>query len=476
MKLSQRDIIFGLFLVAAFYIIGSSFTGLNGGHVWRQADAYAQILGFMGLKGFDPLDDFFGNTVVYDMPVYQYIIASIARVADVDPLVTTKYVNLFFWVLLAWGGTSIVRQLSGAFNPVFIFLIATSPLVLHYYSAPLPDVMALSLSVLGVAFLLSSGQQLSLYIAGGGVLILATLIKSPVPFVLVSFYGAYLVVSYFVDSRPIEFGKTFVLGVLLLLTAYGAEQFRIYILGGQVGGFAQDPAWYFGTLEQRLSEDFWSKVTGRLFDAYADSSIAHLANVCIIASVVLLKMRSVVYIPFILAFLSGWMVFSNVYFIHDYYQLPVTVVYFLLVGVAAQSLLDKLGARAQSHGNSPPRVLQDRLSILLVLLAPVLVVGMEKESDLAAESYFDGVRYLLRDTNQLLWVSDVDSGPSIGGLAKTQIRWVKVQQFESQCQEMLASYSAILIDRPSPCLARHRNKAHSFVQDKNYIFFKSSQR
>ena len=44
-----------LVFVAIASIIGSSYLGTNGSHIFRQADVYGHILGFMGNRGFDSI-------------------------------------------------------------------------------------------------------------------------------------------------------------------------------------------------------------------------------------------------------------------------------------------------------------------------------------------------------------------------------------------------------------------------------------
>ena len=151
--------------VGVVYIASSAYLGINGHASWRQALTYGHILGFTGDKGFMPFDLFTlssGARFVFDMPLYQYLIAKASLLTGGDPLVMARFVNLVLWLLTAFAGYGLCRALSAApasrapsasAGTAFFLLLATSPLVLHYYSVPLPDTMALALALAGIALL-----------------------------------------------------------------------------------------------------------------------------------------------------------------------------------------------------------------------------------------------------------------------------------------------------------------------------------
>jgi hypothetical protein len=184
-----------LILLASFYIIGSSYVGLNGNHLQRQSDAYSQILGFLGEKHIRPFSNFSGETTIYDIPIYQFLVAKISSIAIADPLVAVKYINFVFFSLLSFSGYKLAEHLNKGSGFIYLFLITTSPLLLHYYSTPLPDVMAISLSLAGVTLLIKEVNWVSLTISSI-LLFVSALIKSPVPFVFIVFYASYLLLNY----------------------------------------------------------------------------------------------------------------------------------------------------------------------------------------------------------------------------------------------------------------------------------------
>ena len=146
-------------LVAVVYIASAAHLGIGGDHRFRQALTYGHILGFTGDKGFTPFDLFTltwrEGRFVFDMPLYQYLVAKASLLAGSDPLVMTRYVNLALWLLTAFAGYWFSKALSATATAgvAFIFLFSTSPLILHFYSAPMPDLLAIALAMTGIALL-----------------------------------------------------------------------------------------------------------------------------------------------------------------------------------------------------------------------------------------------------------------------------------------------------------------------------------
>ncbi|MGH8130199.1 MAG: hypothetical protein ACRES3_05030 [Steroidobacteraceae bacterium] len=93
-----------------------------------------------------PFEYFFGQRSVYDIPIYEYLIAKIAVLFSADALVVTRYVDALLWLLVAFAGWRVVERFERHSGIIFLFLISTSPLILHFFSVPMPDTMALAFS------------------------------------------------------------------------------------------------------------------------------------------------------------------------------------------------------------------------------------------------------------------------------------------------------------------------------------------
>lgn len=102
--------------------------------------------------------------------------------------------------------------------------------------------------------------------------------------------------------------------------------------------------------------------------------------------------------------------------------------------------------------------------VLLVLFGTSLIFG-GKLSAPNVTSDSDALTFLLRDRAHLLYVSDVESGPTIGGLTQTPFVRVPKAVFEASCDTTLLTQHAILVDGDSLCLDRHRDTASTYVHD-----------
>ncbi len=452
-----------IILLGSFSIIGSSYVGLNGSHVWRQSDVYSQMLGFIGYKAIGPLENFFGNKVIYDIPIYQFIVAKASLLVSADPLVTSKYVNFFFWIILLWSGELIEKNFTSGRSVFFWITAATSPLLLHYFSTPLPDVMATSLSAAAVAILMYEKRIGALYVLAVLMLVVSTLIKSPVPFVFLVFYFMYLVVFYRTTAIGAFSLRNFFVFIVSLAAAVSTEFLR------KKNGFAQDPVWYFGTFAQRLSGDFWAVAFSRFIQANAFPIIGYGLLMVLAAYLVLGRIQALkTLIPFVIAFFSGWLIFSKVYFWHDYYEIPVTIMLFLASSISLNNII----AHVQSKWITGIE-LKRYFKYLCVCFAPLLVLYGRKISNYQTESLFDSIRFALRNSNYVLWVVDDESNkdPSVGGLTRTEVKKIAKTRFEQDCERILMENEAILIYGRSSCLSKNKPKATTYIEDDGFQFF-----
>lgn len=458
-SLRTQNLVAALVLLFAFYVVSTFYVGINGTHDWRQADAYAQILGYSGYKDYRPLEDFRGHTAIYDIPIYAFMVAKLAFVTGAEPLAAAKCFNLGWLLLLVWGGVSIAEGLKSGAGVYFVFLLCTSRVFLHYFSAPMPDDMALALAVAGAAILLRTNETWAVLV-GSALFFLAALIKSPIPFVFVVLFAAHSLLSGDIRRGSSASYKALIPLSFALVGALAAEQIRKNVLGTDVGGFAQDPTWYFGTFHQRLSPEFWLKIPERLI-----KSNPLVVFFILPAIYYCLRNSPRRYIAFVSAFFAGWLVFSNVYFIHDYYEMPVDVIAYVLLGVGVEATYaDFLKGRWAEYA-LPVR------NIGLAIAALLCVIYMPKLSNLATASIYDSVTYALRGESRFIWVDDGYDGPAIGGHVGTQFEQKSHADFERDCAHIVAANSSILVKGYSDCLAVYKSSASTYIEDGGFQFY-----
>ena len=341
-----------LVFIAAGHILSAANLGLSGWHPGRQTTVYGHILGFTEVKDFAAYDTVAaGEKRVYDIPIYQYLIGKAAQVTQKDPLVTTRYANTLLWLLTAFAGYRLCRSLGGAATSglLYICCLAISPLVLHWYSVPFPDIMSIAFSLTGLLLFHRFNDGWKGFLYGLPFLGTATLIKSPVVFVFIVFYSVYKAICALhapVGCRVwIAKIPLFTLLALLLFGAIFAEYLRGYLIGRESSGlFAQSPAWYFGTWELRSSAGFWETMwqRTRLWGLDGAFGYGYLSA----AALALMLNRSrrllAVITASTVALFAGWLVFANVYWVHDYYQLPAAVIAFIAFAISLSHIISRL--------------------------------------------------------------------------------------------------------------------------------------
>ena len=206
-KLALATLVF----IAFSYIISSAYLGINGHHTWRQADVYGYMLGFMHARGFTELDRFLIDLgkMMYEVPIYHYLIAKASLLTGSDPLVTTRFFNLGFWSLTAFAGYSLGKSWGGTVaGLIFLGLFSTSPLILHYYSVPIPDTMGIAVSLTGVLLLLKFGISWRGVLFALPFLMAGAFTKPPIAFVFVVFFAAYLLIKPSAAGGMAEYSST----------------------------------------------------------------------------------------------------------------------------------------------------------------------------------------------------------------------------------------------------------------------------
>ena len=206
---------------------------------------------------------------------------------------------------------------------------------------PLPDTLALALSVTAVSLL--TDERCGAVRSGCAIIALsaACLIKSPVPFVLMAFF---LTREALLGNLRKRWRLLALVSLAALVSALLPEYLRNRFLGSDNAFFAQDPVWYFGTADERLSMRFWKTMSNRVTKAAPFRALGALYAAAAGLGLVwcIWKRKLSAALPFIVSFLSGWLVFANVFFRHDYYSLPTDFIFLLAVSLCAAGALRAL--------------------------------------------------------------------------------------------------------------------------------------
>ena len=478
-----------LVLLAFSYIISASYLGLSETRLTKQADVYGHILGWMGFKNFAPFDLFnpsavrsgSGGKAIWNGQAYEFIVAKISIFLNSNPLVVVRFVNFFCWLPVAYCGFLLARAFSGSIaGIVFVFLLATSPLFLFYASVPHPDMMAVAFSIIAITLLYFKGINWRAVLYAFPFLALATFIKSPIPFVFLLFYGSFIALNLNVRSlltrnAIIQYAPLAVMLTALLVLAFFFEQLRSILMHGVgLSGLFSGPQRTFGLgkyFSLRFSGDFWSLIWDRLKIAGPfNFALVYLA-VILIANIVKREKRHLTLtVSALTAFFGGWLIFSPLYYAHDYYQLPVMTIIFLSFAISFSYLINALLAKISDQNRR-----QQAYAAILFALIPFSSYQVLAQNSLGQRSrvnFYSGLEYALRDENVFLHVSDLKiEDPRQGGLFSTKFYRTPFSEFESNCQLYRSLYQAILVDGTSPCLMRNKHLADYYIHDGNKTFF-----
>ncbi len=478
--------------IAFSYIISAAYFGIDGQPLWwhplRQSDTYGHILGFMEFKDFTPYDQFHvGEKKIFDIPIYQYIIAQTSLLLESEPLVTTRFMNVLFWAITAFSGYKICRSLGRpTAGMIFVFLMATSPLILYYHSEPLPDTMAIALSLFGLQVLYKHGLNWKSVICALPCLAIATLIKSPIPFVFVVFYSTYIMLSATYKNTSLrammaKYAPFITLLAIILLLAILAELLRANLLPQYTINSTDSYNWYFGTWEMRTSAEFWQTVWLR-FDDSATSSFGYIYPI-VIAIACLIKREKhhiIVIISALVAFFAGWLIFSNLYKIHNYYQLPVAIVTFISFAVSLSHIfayiIDKIPTRHQKNFATIGVVM-----VILFSFHQMMTQGTSNDRG-QIRKLLSGIEYAMREQNLLLYVVSPEPyyrysthihpvDTTIGAMFSTKFKTISKEDFENNCTDYIKEYPAILATNYSECLVNNKKNASYFIKDDYVIFY-----
>jgi hypothetical protein len=466
-----------MILVAIVTLAESAYLGINGAHAFRQADAYSHILGALHARGLSPFQLFiarepWGSHAVFDLPLYEYGAALVSGLLKKDPLVAARYVNILLWLISAYAGYRLALQTGKNFSGLFfLVLFSASPLFLHYFAAPLPDNLAIALSAAGTILLLRDKMRKRDIITSILLLAAASAVKSPIPFIFLTFTACHLLLSWNRREKTLSQMVSSKRGVLIVFVASLILVAAIEIVRQKLGEAhgartGHIWTWYFGSLEMRLGRPFWTMMASR-FNEWLPP--VFLWIFIMLSGASLIARRGMAQIACaLIPLLAGWLVFSNTYFLHDYYQLPVAYIVFVCTGAMAGHLLEPLAQRQWPLMAAVPSV-----------LAALFLLQVRAEKSLSVKSRTDFVRaseYAALKSDRVLVVTAegiTDDLTAIGGLLSTKLETVSPQDFETGCKRYLYNYSAVLLRNVnSNCIQAHKNTALYYAEESPFVFFR----
>ena len=317
-------------------------------------------------------------------------------------------------------------------------------------------------------------------------LLAAAFVKSPIAFAFIVFYTAYCVVHAVLSAGARETMRAHALRravpfilllIALLAVAVLAEQLRLILLDRERDGFFAQGAGvsrylYFGTWELRGSSGFWQTLWSRTH-VWGPFAFGYIYLGVAAAALALKPGRRIAAVTAanLIAFFGGWLVLSQAYIMHNYYQLPLAVIAFIAFGVSFAALVAYLRERLPAAGRARA------VAAAYALAALILFSQLGEMDSLSARDrvrFWNAIEYALRDEEVVLFVNGGPYevyNPQVGGFASTKFHLIKPEDFENDCIRYLSDYPAVLSRGESECLDRDKLHADYFIRDAGWVFY-----
>jgi hypothetical protein len=330
-------------------------------------------------------------SIPYEFPLFQWIVAAIVQLFGTPLDQTGRFVSVCSFLLTFFPAYRILGKLnvSNSCRWIMLALLAVTPEYLFWSRTFMIESHVIFLSMCYLAFALDFlDNPRPIYgIAGVGFGCLAALVKITTFSI---FLGAVLLVYGFRCARMLYSPETrrkwlYHAGVIVLLlaapvlvssrwTSFTARQEELRSFGGKYLTSSNLTVWHFGTLQDRMDLKKWETIQLLAgFGANLYAPVVCFAGFFLASAAWLLgrrfgkeqlfkaeqlRLRWLALIACILLYLSGPLVFFNLYYIHNYYWCANTVFLVAAMGICVVTMME-MGKAGKVAGTA----------ILLLLIA-----------------------------------------------------------------------------------------------------------
>jgi hypothetical protein len=354
---------------------------IDGHHQFRQAHVISNI-DLLILNGYSLVTDAWARNIpikIFDFPLYQNLVALLANLSlmKVSPLLLGRLVNvglfvfncaLFYWIL---------RRLdfSAAVGALTLFFYSTSPLAAFYDRAIVPDNLATTLSFLSLAGFLQWQKEedmrayLVMLICG----VLAALIKNPVYLPVCLFIGLWFTLQN--SLRAILAPKMLFFMAFIGLAIVTFKLYGNFINYASLSTPQGEYSWYFGNLEQRTNVGIYQKIIKRVAVEFG-SPLVFLAFVYGIYSLFtppsLSNEQKVFAYGLLFGALITILIFLNLHYVHNYYQIPFVFIYSTVAAIGAERIIRKIDWSVRFRSKAT-------VAVVLVLLTIIYSFAISRD-------------------------------------------------------------------------------------------------
>ncbi len=287
-------------------------------------------------------------SIPFEFPVYQIVVASIVKTFGTPLEQTGQFVSLISFYIALMSLIWILKEVTGNWTTGFIaaILALTSPIYIYFSRAFSIEIMSTTLTMLSIVFFLKLLQSPSIkkrYIFLVLIFsILAALSKITTYCIGAGFLILHIFSTYFLPlKKPSSIKPILPLCITLFISITVGYAWVVYgdylksqnptpmaemILSSNLSKFN------YGTLDLKLSIEFWEKVRIDIADTLMGSWLPFIGMLFSLLLIKPSRSSLIISLIFILTFLSGPVVFSNLYYVHIHYWVANGL--FLLAGCA----------------------------------------------------------------------------------------------------------------------------------------------
>lgn len=362
-RLYKKYSIFVIFLSTLIFHIFISSIGWNNPitdvHGFRQTQTAISTYYFIkdGVR-LDYQTPVFGApwSIPFEFPLYQTIVATVVKTTGMHLDQAGRLVTLTFfyaslgvlYILLADFG---VKQ---SYRFLIMSLVLASPVYLFWSRTFLMESLAIFLSLTyfhGAVIIGKKPHRLYILFLTTGIGVLAALVK--ITTYVIFIFPSFLSFAYFYDvkiKKPGQKSKQYLLFLLMALFLFAGPLMvgkawinytdKIKSQNPFAADFITSNAltyWNFGNMAQRFRLDTW-QIIGRL------TQITTIGSLWLIGGILLVSLFSKKYrlliLGSMLTFFSGPLIFTNLYYIHDYYYYANSFFLLTALGFSLVALLE----------------------------------------------------------------------------------------------------------------------------------------
>jgi hypothetical protein len=291
-------------------------------------------------------------SIPFEFPLYQWIVALVAGTKWIALDQAGRLVSVVFFLLTLIPGYTLLGTLRipARIRPAILALVLVSPFYIFWSRTFLIESTGLFLSVsytaLVVRFLRVPCASNALIAVVFGALAAMVKVTTYVPWFLAA--SGFVIHDLIrpdsaIRSTPGLIRRLLALALMAAIpmvllegwTSFADRHKELSTLGTHVKSSALN-VWNFGTLEQKLDRETWRIILSRTPTTLGSQWVIVAAALCAVLS----RRRLVAFLTCIALYLSGPLIFTNLYFVHDYYSFANQFFLYAAIGVAIVSLVE----------------------------------------------------------------------------------------------------------------------------------------